>query len=533
MKNPPALLVIILLGILSIATNRLQAESSSAHALSQLRNQLADERGNTIPDFSRAGYRGGGVALPRVLTIGTLSPSDETGDDGARIQKIIDEIATLPANADGHRGALLLKRGVYRVAGSLYVPGGVVLRGEGSGETDATVIIATGTKRRELVILGDVEKRPPVTLVGNTPAPFGSAEIKGTRRRITDTYVPWSTHTLTLEHIDGLSVGDRVVILRPGTTEWIAGLGMDSIQEIDMYSDRKLYQWKPAEYDFPLERFINAIDVETRRVTLDAPLMIALDEQYGGGWLYRAESHRATECGVESLRLVSEYKKGKEKTDTDHATVGVTLRTVENTWIRDVVALHFNIGFVVERTAIFTTIRGSALLDPISPVRGGYRYGFSLRGQYGLVENCRTRNARHAFSTAARARGPNVFLDGVAELSHTDSGPHERFAIGTLYDNIRESKDLVVQNRGNWGTGHGWAGAQQVFWNCTVSGEIVLQRPPTAQNYAIGCIGKLAGGRFPDMPRGLIWSHNQHVQPASLYRAQLEARTLTSTHFTN
>lgn len=488
----------------------------------------ADERGNTVPDFSRAGYRGGGVVLPVAATVRQLAPSEKSEDDGIRIQQALDEIASLPADSDGRRGALLLRRGTYRVTGSLQVDAGVVLRGEGSGENDGTLIVATGTERRPLIIVGAPGFSRPASVIGTTPAHTGSAEVEGTSRRVVDGYVPWSGRTLTLEHIDRLSVGDRVVVFRPGTGEWIAALGMDRIKrspDNPPESGRKLHQWKPAEYDFPMERFITAIDHAENRVTLDAPLMIALDEKFGGARLYRAESRRAAEGGVESLRLAAEYKPGQETSDRDHAEIGVLFRASENAWARDVVALHFNLGFVTEHTAIFTTITDSALLDPVGPIRGGHRYGFNLRGQYGLVENCRVRNARHAFSTSFRTRGPNVFLDGEAELSHTDSGPHERFALGALYDNIRESGDLIVQNRGDWGTGHGWAGAQQVFWNCTVGGVIVLQRPPTAQNYAIGCIGEFADGRLPGMPRGLVESPGKHVFPASLYRAQLAART--------
>ncbi|AHF93825.1 hypothetical protein OPIT5_30340 [Opitutaceae bacterium TAV5] len=531
MKHPAFSLLPLLLGLLAVLAGAFAAESPSVTVGSSTHRLVyrADEQGNTIPDFSRAGYHGGGVALPDVAVVQTLEPVvAESGstppDDGERIQAALDAVAALPANADGHRGALLLGRGVYRVADSLHVPGGVVLRGEGSGETDATVIIATGTKRRILVTVGDLSLGKPAGAIGTTPAHIGSAEIEGTRRRVTDAYVPWSAKALTLEHTEKLSIGDRVVVLRPGTPEWIAAMGMDRIVLTNPGPGRKLHQWKPEEYTFAIERFVTAIDAATRRVTLDAPVMIAIDEQYGGGFLYRAESRRAAECGVESLRLVSEYEKGQEKKDTEHATLGISLTAAENAWVRDVVALHFNMGFAADRTAIFTTIRDSALLDPVGPIKGGYRYGFNHRGQYGLVENCRTRNARHAFATSYRTRGPNVFLDCAAELSHTDSGPHERFAIGTLYDNIRESKDLIVQDRGDYGTGHGWAGAQQVFWNCEVAGNIVVQQPPTAQNYAIGSIGKYSDGRYPDRPRGVVESPDAHVQPASLYRAQLAER---------
>ena len=80
-----------------------------------------------------------------------------------------------------------------------------------------------------------------------------------------------------------------------------------------------------------------------------------------------------------------------------------------------------------------------------------------------------------------------------------------------------------AQDRGNWGTGHGWAGAQQVFWNCQAS-SICVQQPPTAQNYAIGCKGKIDKGRFQDRNPGYYESHGEHVKPRSLYLRQLEDR---------
>lgn len=91
----------------------------------------ADERGNAIPDFSRAGYGGGGVALPDIPVARTLAPH-ATGDDGKRIQAALDEVGALTPDARGFRGAVLLKRGVYRVEGQLRVgASGVILRGEG------------------------------------------------------------------------------------------------------------------------------------------------------------------------------------------------------------------------------------------------------------------------------------------------------------------------------------------------------------------------------------------------------------------
>ena len=71
------------------------------------------------------------------------------------------------------------------------------------------------------------------------------------------------------------------------------------------------------------------------------------------------------------------------------------------------------------------------------------------------------------------------------------------------------------------GTGHGWAGANYVAWNC--EGSLVCQQPPTAQNFAIGQVGQKLPGVFK-RTEGHWESAGQHVEPRSLYLKQLEDR---------
>lgn len=466
----------------------------------------ADDRGNTIPDFSRAGYGGGGVALPDLPVVETLSPV-AAGDDGARIQAALDAIGARPADARGFRGALLLKRGTYRVEGTLSIQaGGVVLRGEGD-DADGTVIRATGKKQRTLLTIGAARAR--------------REEVKGSRRRVTDAYVPWSERRLSVESTDGLHVGDRIVVHRPSTAEWIRVLGMDRIKPRAGQPD-STKQWTAGGMDLSFERTITA--VEGQRLTVDAPVMNALDASYGGATVFRVTFPRTTEAGVERLRLVSDYEAGRETTDEAHAWIGVAFGAVENAWARQVTVVHFSHAVEAGGSSMFTTTQDCAHLDPVSQITGGRRYSFSLNGQFGLVQRCHARGARHTFVTGSRVAGPNVFLDGTAVQSHADSGPHHRWAAGTLYDNVSDDNQLRVQDRQWAGSGHGWAGAQQVLWNCT-SRTLVLQQPPTAQNYAIGCTGRFVAGEWsPDAPRGVIESTGVRVLPRSLYLAQLEQR---------
>src|SRR5690606_189872 len=100
---------------------------------------VPDSLGNKIPDFSNAGYKGGGVPIPMVPIKATVWPV--LGDNADRIQKVIDSVSKLTPDAHGFRGAILLKMGYYDLKKPLYIKAsGVVLRGEGMGETGTILI---------------------------------------------------------------------------------------------------------------------------------------------------------------------------------------------------------------------------------------------------------------------------------------------------------------------------------------------------------------------------------------------------------
>jgi len=55
------------------------------------------------------------------------------------------------------------------------------------------------------------------------------------------------------------------------------------------------------------------------------------------------------------------------------------------------------------------------------------------------------------------ALGPNVFVDSIGVDGNNDTGPHERWAMGVLYDNIT-CNTINVRQRSWMGSGQGWAG---------------------------------------------------------------------------
>jgi hypothetical protein len=445
--------------------------------------------GDTVPDFSCCGFGGGGASLPEATIRQTLDPAPGA-DDTARIQAALDAVARLPLGSDRMRGAVLLRRGTYRIARSLRINDeGIVLRGEGPLE-DGTVLLAAGTDQRTLIeVAGEgAEKVVPKS-----------------RHSVVDAYVPVGARTFTLDSVEGLSVGAAVMVFRPSRPKWLQLLGVD-------VPKNKKGKVQPARAEgIFFDRAITRI--EGRKITLDAPLCNSLDAQYGGGLVFRSQFHqRIRNVGIEDLR--GDCRSEGEK-DASHARIFVGLSAVENAWVRRVTAVHFASAAVsVGQGAKWVTVEDSACLDPVGGSAGD-RCGFEIAGgQLTLVQRCNTRNCSHDFVTGA-AEGPNVFLDCSAAESRADSGSRKHWAVATLYDNVRiEGGDLVVTYRGNR---PGWTGASQVFWNCRAD-TIRCDSPPTAMNWAVGCSARrrLGDGH---------WEFGQvPAEPPSLYRAQLRDR---------
>ena len=73
------------------------------------------------------------------------------GDNTARIQQAIDYVSSLEPDAQGFRGAVLLEKGCYEIAGGLTISAsGVVLRGSGymDGQTE---LLGTGMDRTTMI----------------------------------------------------------------------------------------------------------------------------------------------------------------------------------------------------------------------------------------------------------------------------------------------------------------------------------------------------------------------------------------------
>lgn len=459
-----------------------------------------DEEGSVIPDFSRVGYHHGDKSIPQYPVTRAISPVE--GDNWAHIQQAVDELSALKPDESGHRGVLLLKRGVYPVSQSILIKvGGIVLKGEGSN-VDETRLIATGKDKYSLIKITGSGVRQ---------------EVSGTRVCITDEFVPVGTHSFRVSSAEGFKPGDRVVVYRPGTQKWIHDIKMDQIEE-----RKGTRQWAPQEYNLAFEREITR--VEGNVLFIDNPVVMQMAQKYGGGDVYKYTfDGRINEVGVSDLCMESEFA---DYEDTKHGWIGVQIEKAENCWVNNITVRYFGYAAVsCERFAKNVTVQNCRNLEPKAVITGGLRYSFNNIGQQNLFMNCQCTEGRHDYITGAQVCGPNVFYNCTASQTYADIGPHHRWAVGTLYDNIVTDGDINVQDRGKMGSGHGWAGVTQVLWNCHV-GRAAVQSPwVSGKNYSIGTKGERYPGVFTNRPDGVWEGHNEtNVFPRSLYIAQLMAR---------
>ncbi len=442
---------------------------------------------NLLPDFSFAGYRGGGIPIPDVPVTITIEPV--AGDNLRHVQDAITNVSALPVCSSGFRGAILLKSGLYEVNGTLVInASGVVLKGEHQGSS-GTVIKAIRTEQHDLI-----------RVQGGSS---GIPEVDGTRENITTSYVPTGSTTFEVNDTSAFSAGDAITVTRTPNDLWI--------DELDM----RQYGWTAGSYAIEHERTITSINGS--HVTIDIPVVDPIRSTYGGGYIAKTNiTGRISRCGIEDLRLESSFTHDE---DENHGWSAIVFSRTVDSWARRVTARYFGYSCVyILDQSNFNTVEDCAQLDPVSITTGSRKYSFNVAGGLGnLFQRCYTRGGRHDFVTGARVTGPNVWLDCVAEETFSDIGPHHRWATGLLFDNIHGGV-TCVQNRRAMGTGHGWAGAQTMFWNLVSTAYIKVESPKGAMNWGVGCRADGYEGK------GYWRSIGNHVAPRSLYLEQLEAR---------
>ena len=528
-----------------------------------------DEKGNKIPDFSYVGYHSGEKPIPEIPTLITLDALSK--DNTKNIQTAIDKLGQLTKDKNGFRGAILLKKGIYRVSGAISInKSGIVLKGEGN-TNNGTILVATGYDdikfRRTLISIG------PSSYSFSGRHKYAEETESGiiidykSGTNIIDEYVPIGAKSFKVSSSSNYNIGDKIIVFRPSTKQWISYIGCDNLKakwdpiknirwvkegknkglyyfrsegttseykilknknesweefknRLPFSSDGKKLnitrQWQPGAYDFYFERKI--VNIVANKIFIDVPIVHPIEKKFGGGKIYHfSNPGRVTEVGIENLRLISEFSKPtKENPYGDpekihmaelHAWNGIHIKpNSENIWIKNIIGNYFGWS-LVSASGKKATIQDCINLGHASKITGGRRYSFMIDGQLNLVQRCATNAGRHEFVTQQKTAGPNVFVDCIGYNSKSLSGPHHRYSVGTLFDNVKSEKPMESRFRGSSGTGHGWAGTQTCFYNCKAP-KFIVESPPGGISWVISSVD----------------NQDSLLNPVSLYYKQVQER---------
>lgn len=490
---------------------------------------VRDAEGNRIPDFSYAGYKNGNDTIPFLPFIKTIGPV--AGDNTNNINNALFETALSPADANGFRGALLLLPGIYEVSGTIKLQfSGVVLRGSGDGDDPASNTIIKG--------VGDSPHQRSVLLAGGGAATLWKDEYFGSKQNITSDTVLVGDNKFEVEDAAFYQVGDNIIIYHPCTEEWLNAIDYGGTHSSEGGAEPDDVPWTVGSQPIVFNRYITAIN--GNEITIDVPVFNSLIKDLSQSYIYKyMRQSMQTNIGIEDLRIDIEYN-GSE-VDENHAWNAVDMFLIEDAWVRNSTFLHFGLSGVRTNTATRITIENVNSLDPISRVIGGQRYNFQFytASQQILFKNCYATNGRHHWVSNGMSWTSGIVITGCTSSgAYTSSEGHRRWSMGILFDNYKEldgprpgynPRLIGLYNRGYYGTSHGWSSANSVAWNADVNlGELIVQKPPTAQNYAIGCFGENISGSGESTfnePQGFVEGNNQAgLYPQSLYFAQLKDR---------
>lgn len=462
-------------------------------------------RGDRIPDFSSAGYQGGGVALPTVAVKRVVALSG--ADDTDAIQKAIDEVSALPL-VNGFRGAVELKAGTYRCAGTLNMTvSGVVLRGAGDA-ADGTTIEMTGAPHLALRIAGHLQQN-----------------AAGAETAITDAYVPAGATTVHVASAAGLHPGDTLLIRKPVTAAWVRFMGMDTLRR-----NGKPEQWMRREF-LDVRRVIASIHDD--EVTLTVPLMDDYDARFfgdGHASVSRIEVRgQIAQVGVENLRFVAPRR---SIALTDAAFTGITINDAVDSWLRSVGLDETTNGFSVNSGSERITFLKCDVTQHVPVTSHAKPADFAGNGSQILYDRCTGMgDSTFYIATQAGEQGPVVALH-CRFLGNGHIQPHQRWSTGLLIDNCDvPGGGIDMMNRGEMGTGHGWPIGWSVVWNSTAQ-SFAMNTPPGSMIWSIGNRGQETNPAFPvfdgskrePLAPATIESTGKPVQPQSLYLEQLKER---------
>ena len=475
-----------------------------------------------LHDFSYAGFEYG-ATLPendpdaRIIDVMALG-ADPTGMDDATMafQRGIDELTM----AGG--GVLFVPEGHFRLNGQLQISGSnLILRGEGARRTRLQFTRSEGLDYgAHITFSGRDETGPDISL--RNDAPNQSIRIE-------------------LAHVDGLAVGDDVLIGWTITQAFVEAHGMTNVW--GPFND----QWQPF-----FRRTIIAIEGgEEPAITVDVPLRYPARLRDNAS--LRKEPSLLSGVAIEDLGLTNatewEVAWGHNQVHV------VAMSRVKDSWIRGVQSFSAPEGFrnrdadgadlqssgILIEDSKRVTIADTHLANAQNRGTGGNGYLFEIRRSNEILTRDSTgRNGRHNFIQnwgfgtngcvwlRIHSSGGGAYQSierGLAARGSSDF--HHSLATANLIDSSQFDDGWSAVNRGGFSSGAGHSATQNVFWN--VGGSGLLASFQFGLGYVIGTgpeleviteLPDIAGlGTEPeDWVEGL--GEAPRLSPSSLYEDQ-------------
>ncbi len=553
---------------------------STAHAATSTRVYLendklsytSDAEGNRVPDFSHAGYNGEGFNpdgtlnlpnFPAVPVGNGLSPLGGGADDGPQINAAIQALA-------GTGGVVQLEAGTFTIVTPIELGlDNVLLRGRGKDQTflDGQALFdpAVSTRERSIIRMGGGYDGAPWVMEASDPI-----------ANIISEFVPVGSRSFEVDSSAGFAVGDNIIVAHPATHEWLESIGygetIDGRKWLISGASYPSGVDDPLQATLPTSQFditglggssretilynrrivdINDSDADGAiGIVLDAPLFNHIDLRiYDAGspaikpYIYKfTRAETRVEQGVEDLAVLIDPTASDPQNPTHTpADNAISMLKIENSFVNNVQAEGFKVAAVLTRNASQLTIANTDAINPAgAPENGGDRYHFNAQKATSnvLFVNCHAEFARHAYIAANANATGIVVLDSTQSHSSIASEGHLKWVNGMLFDNLISSDPepgnlhkLAFFNRPV--SNHGWGAVNSVMWNAAVvpGSRILIQKPPTAQNYCFGCGGNVTDEnadpketRNAQLLPGVMEASNDTMDINSLYREQLRVR---------
>jgi hypothetical protein len=286
--------------------------------------------------------------------------------------------------------------------------------------------------------------------------------------------------------------------------------------------------WTPGT-GLEFERQVTAIS--SNQITVDVPLCNPIESAWTTGEVFQVtDSARLQLDGVENLCGVGELSDYPSNILNG---CFITYQNLKNSWAHDIFMAGWGNAISLNSGSKWCTVQDCQYAAPATGTASAApaAYTTGSAAAFCLFQRCTSDGGYyHIMVTQDSTPGPDVFLNFTCSGTHYNGGPHQRWAAGVLHDNIVMAADtegdytpyLAINNRGNDGSGQGWAAGFSVMYNCQVP-QFQLEQPATTTNqynWTIGGVGAVDNYSDP----GIYDTLGSIVSPHSLYLEQLKER---------